>query len=120
MGRTRYVLWAALPFVVTSLLTTGQAGAADAEGVSVYRPALNGESHITMRSEGGVSVYRGRGGVNPARVGLTRRGRTITAIGGGEQIWFVDSGRNRLINCRFRTTSTVGRDEIRCIKRRLP
>ena len=88
------------------------------DGLTVHR---GNSIEVVGQSAAGnaVTIYRGSG-VSPTSIGLTRKRRGVAVVGGDEQIWFVDPNNGRLTNCRFRVTSTVGRDQIRCIRARLP
>ncbi|HEX6012290.1 MAG TPA: hypothetical protein VFY87_10915 [Geminicoccaceae bacterium] len=92
----------------------------------------DGEVYQPPRPPGTVAVYRG-GSANLLSPTLVYRGSAAApsyltaaapepgvAVVGGRRIWFVDPARDELIGCRTVSTFTVGRDAIRCVRRRLP
>jgi hypothetical protein len=96
-------------------------------------PALaDGEVYQPPRPPGTVVVYRGGGASAPSPIPVYRGSAAApgyldaatpepeVAAVGGRRIWFVDQTRDELIGCRTVSTLTVGRDAIRCVRRRLP
>jgi hypothetical protein len=97
-------------------------------------PALaDGEVRAPPRSPGIVAVYRGGSASAPSPIPVYRGSAAApgyltaattpepgVAAVGGRRIWFVDPARDELIGCRTVSTFTVGRDAIRCVRRRLP
>ena len=96
-------------------------------------PALaDGEVHQPPRPPGIVAVHRGGSASVPSPIPVYRGSAAapgyltaaapepgVAAIG-GRRIWFVDPARDELTGCRTVSTFTVGRDAIRCVRRRLP
>ncbi len=110
------MLMAALPATAAEFQKVAARG-----GVMVHHGASIEVVPASGRAKAGtVMVHRGGGRAATTRVGLSRKRGKIRVVGGDEQIWFIDAKKNRLTNCRFRVTSTVGRDQIRCIRRKLP
>jgi hypothetical protein len=96
--------------------------------------AANGESAATpprTTATGQVAVYRGRTASVPAAVPIYRGSAIPPArapaspagppaeVEGGQRLWLVDRDRGTLTACRLVSTFTVGRDAIRCTRRRL-
>ena len=92
----------------------------------------DGEVYQPPRPPGTVAVYRGGSASVPSPIPVYRGSATgpgnlaaaapeagVAAVG-GRRIWFVDQTRDELIGCRTVSTLTVGRDAIRCVRRRLP
>jgi hypothetical protein len=96
-------------------------------------PALaDGEVYQPPRPPGTVAVYRGGSASVPSPIPVYRGSAagpgyltaampepSVAAVG-GRRVWFVDPARDELIGCRTVLTFTVGRDAIRCVRRRLP
>ncbi len=123
MRQTRNMLIASAVMLLAAL----PAAAAESQkvaargGVMVHHGASIEVVPSSGRAKAGtVTVHRGSGAKGPSKVGLARKTGTIQVVGGDGQVWFIDAKKNRLTNCRFRVTSTVGRDQIRCIRRKLP
>jgi hypothetical protein len=96
-------------------------------------PALaDGEVRQPPRPPGTVAVYRGAAASAPSPIPVYRGNAAapgyLTAAApepgvsviGGRRIWFVDPAQDELTGCRTVSTLTVGRDAIRCVRRRLP
>ena len=116
--RNRFIATAVALMTALPAMAAEPERATGRDGLTVHR----GNSIEVVRPSGPsnvVTIYRGSG-VSPTSIGLTRKRRGVAVVGGDEQIWFIDPNTGRMTNCRFRVTSTVGRDEIRCVRARLP
>ena len=120
-----------LKILAAALMASAVAVPASAETAKIAGPGKVAVHHgakveIVPARPKGVLIQRGAGAEQATLSeldelrGIAAKADQLRVVAGEDQIWFVDRKRNRLINCRFRITSTVGRDEIRCLKRRLP
>ena len=129
MLRSTYVLLAAL--LCAAPLPTTRASEAGPESAAPLPPVFrggavsgvaNGDAAVAKLA---VPVLRGEGDAG-ARPGAAAAGR-VTDVGpvfpwrlvGGEKLWFVEPESGRVIACRERNTSTVGRRAIDCTGRTL-
>jgi len=51
--------------------------------------------------------------------GTLEKASQLRIAAGDDMVWVLDRDGRRLVSCRLRQTSTVGKDEIRCLKRKL-
>jgi hypothetical protein len=107
------------------LLVAGRPEPAAANGESAAAPPRSTPVRQVVVHRGrdadlpsAVPVHRGHAAA-PARAPAEPTPATAL-VEGGRRLWLVDRDRGTLTACRLVSTSTVGRDAIRCTRRRLP
>jgi hypothetical protein len=108
------------PALVLLALVTALPAAASADGAPSAAGTVTVHRGSVSTAPSPIPVYRGGSAARPVPRAAAEPAAPRIAVVGGRQVWFVDSGTNRLTGCRVIQTSTVGQQFLRCTSGRLP